>query len=145
MNAELSVLRLNLLRLLYLMLVVGTGFLGWSELLASPERLDLSRGVVVSILGAVSLLSILGLKYPLQMLPLLFWEIAWKTIWLLSIFLPLWRSGQASQGFLENAVACSLVALFYVVMPWSYVYRHYWKKTSETWRRAATAAVRNVH
>lgn len=138
MKEELSVLRVNLLRLLYLLLVVGTGYLAWSELLASPEHLDLNRGVVVSTLGAVSLLAVLGLKYPLQMLPLLFWEIAWKTIWLLSVFLPLWRGGQASPGVLENAFACSFVVLFYVAMPWSYVYQHYWKKSPEAWRRLAT-------
>lgn len=144
MNAELSVLRINLLRLLYLLLVVGTGYLGWSEILASPERLELSRGIVVSTLGAVSLLAILGLKYPLQMLPLLFWEIAWKTIWLLSVFVPLWRSGQASQGVLENALACSFVGLFYVFMPWAYVYRHYWKKSSELWRRTTPEDLHTV-
>jgi hypothetical protein len=38
------------------------------------------RGVVRSVLAAVSLLAVLGIRYPLKMLPLLFFELVWKTI-----------------------------------------------------------------
>jgi hypothetical protein len=34
------------------------------------------RGVVASMLTAVSLVAVLGLRYPLAMLPLLFFEVA---------------------------------------------------------------------
>lgn len=41
------------------------------------------HGVVNSMLLALVLLAVLGLRYPLKMLPLLFWEIAWKATCLL--------------------------------------------------------------
>ena len=40
----------------------------------------MARGVIPSLLGGVWLQAFIGLKYPLQMLPLLVFEFAWKTI-----------------------------------------------------------------
>ncbi len=50
----------------------------------------LMSGVADSLLGALALLCILGLRYPVKMLPLLLFETAWKTAWLLGFALPLW-------------------------------------------------------
>ena len=56
----------------------------------------MARGVIPSLLGAVWLLAFVGLRYPLQMLPLLMFEFAWKTIWLFAFGLPQWSAGTAS-------------------------------------------------
>jgi hypothetical protein len=50
------------------------------------------HGVVNSMLLALVLLAVVGLRYPLKMLPLLFWEIAWKARWLLALALPAWKN-----------------------------------------------------
>jgi hypothetical protein len=91
---DVSTLRLYLLRAGYLLLVVGLGSTIWPAIL-DQTTWELMRGVVVSMLGAMSLLAVLGIRYPLQMLPLLFFELTWKSIWLLRVALPLWSADAA--------------------------------------------------
>ena len=63
--------------------------------LINPEGpLPLFEGVVTCMLVALSLLAFLGLRYPLQMLPILLFEIAWKVIWTAVVVLPLWTAHQ---------------------------------------------------
>ena len=50
------------------------------------------------MLVALSLLWFLGLRYPLQMLPVLLFELAWKLIWMIVVVLPLWTSRSAGSG-----------------------------------------------
>ena len=54
----------------------------------------LARSVIPSLLCGVWLLACSGLKYPLQMLPLSFFELALQTIWLLAFRLPQCAAGQ---------------------------------------------------
>jgi hypothetical protein len=84
---EVSLLRLYLLRAGYLLLVVGLGLTVWPSILNLGKSWELMHGVVVSMLGAMAVLALLGLRYPLQMLPLLFFEVVWKGIWLLRVAL----------------------------------------------------------
>jgi len=73
---EVSTFRLYFLRAAYLLLAVGGSFISWLEILDPMKKWELMHGVVVSMLGAMSMLAALGIRYPLQMLPLLFWELA---------------------------------------------------------------------
>ncbi|MFZ0030880.1 MAG: hypothetical protein WAK84_03290, partial [Candidatus Cybelea sp.] len=54
------------------------------------EKLALMHGVARSLLAAMAPLMLMGLRYPLKMLRALFFELAWKMIWLLFFALPLW-------------------------------------------------------
>jgi hypothetical protein len=85
-------------------------------------------------------LSILGLRYPLQMLPLLLFEITWKAAWLLTVALPHWTRGQWNQDLGSTTFAVSLVVIFLPLVPWSYVFRNYVSKTGDRWGRSAATA-----
>jgi hypothetical protein len=133
---EVSTLRLYLLRATYLLIVVGLGLQIWPGILRPPQDLEHMRGVVRSLLAAVSLLAALGIRYPLRMLPLLFFELAWKSIWVLAIGLPLWSAGQLDPGTRETMKACLMgMVLFPLVIPWRYALANYLKTPGDRWRK----------
>ena len=134
-----STLRLNLLRLFYLILVVGIG-LGlhvWPMMIDQVYSLGMDSGVKICMLFALSVLSILGLRYPLQMLPVLFWEFTWKCSWLLAVALPHWLRRQWSKELGANAFAIGMIVIFIPLVPWSYVFEHYVRKPGDRWRGPA--------
>ena len=101
------------------------------------------RGVVRSVLGAVALLSVLGIRYPVRMLPLLFFELVWKSIWVLSFGLPLWSAHRLDAGTGETMQACLMgVVLFPLVIPWRYVFTHYVKAPGDRWRKQIAPGAR---
>ena len=129
--SEVSLLRLYILRAMYLVLVVGLGAL------IVPEILDheiTSRGVIPALLGAVWLLAFIGLKHPLKMLPLLLFEFAWKAIWMLFYGLPQWSAGRYPSTFAEDFFNIAFGAVLLVVIPWRYVWRHYIRAPGDRWR-----------
>lgn len=129
---EVSLARIYVLRATYLLLVIGLGGMIVPEVVSHPV---ISRGVIPSLLGAVWVLAFVGLKYPLTMLPLLMFEFAWKSIWMLAYGLPPWYAGQLPATFAEDSFNIGVgVILMPLVIPWGYVYRHYVKQSGARWR-----------
>lgn len=131
---DVSVFRLNLLRAMYLLVVVGLGVVLWPGIIRNNQIWSLNQGVVNCMLGAFSLLCALGLRYPLQMLPVLMWELLWKTMWLSIVALPRWLSGTLDEATAANIPDVMFVVLIPFVIPWGYVYGHYVKKGGDRWR-----------
>jgi hypothetical protein len=131
-EGEVSLFRLYVLRATYLLLVIGLGGMIVPALVSHPL---ISRGVIPSLLGAVWLLAFVGLKYPLEMLPLLMYEFAWKSLWAVAYGLPQWSAGQFPPTFAEDAFNIGVgVILMPLVIPWGYVWRHYVKQPGDRWR-----------
>lgn len=128
--------RLYLLRAMYLFVVVGLGFMVWPGVLHPNPNRELMDGVVAAMLAAFSMLCLVGLRYPLQMLPALMWELLWKVIWLAGVVYPHWRAGTLDEATTTNAYYCALVVLIPIVMPWRYVWDHYVRKAGDRWKVA---------
>ena len=129
---EVSLFRLYLLRAGYLLLVVGLGGLIVPQIVNHPIT---DRGVIAALLGGIWLLAFLGLRYPLQMLPLLLFELAWKLIWLLAYGLPKWSAGQLPPVTAEDLTNTLFgVALMPLIIPWGYVWRRYVRQPGARWR-----------
>jgi len=137
---ELSTFRLYLLRAMYLLMAVGLVVDIWPLMLRSAGQVEHMRGVVWSILTAVSLLAMLGLRYPVKMLPLLLFELTWKVIWVGMIGVPRWLEHRLDPGTAGSLRDCLLgVVLVPLVIPWGYVFRHYVKAPGDRWRAARPA------
>jgi len=129
---EVSLVRLYVLRATYLLLVVGLGAVMVPELV---RHAPMSRGVIPSLLGGVWALAFLGLRYPLQLLPLLLFEFVWKLLWMIGYGLPQWLAGQAPPTFAEDFVSIGFgVILMPLVIPWGYVYRRFVTAPGARWR-----------
>jgi hypothetical protein len=134
MHDDVSLFRLYLLRALYLgnFLLLGApvwrGILthhGWAAW-ANPLE-----GVAVAFWGALSLLSILGVRYPLKMLPLIFLQFTYKLIWVLAVAIPRLSTG-APTWYLKPML---MGAIFEpLLIPWPYVFATFVKKHGDRWR-----------
>ena len=132
-----SSVRLLAMRALYLLMSVGLGFVIWPSLIW-PEAIEPNATTVVrALLGALGLLALLGLKYPLQMLPVLLFELLWKVVWVVGVALPAWRLGQLGPYATSTLYEClPALVLFPLAIPWRYVLAKYIQAPTEPWRNA---------
>lgn len=135
-----SLTRLYLLRAVYLIIAVGLGLVVWPGVIHHDQPWGTMQGFVNCMLAAFGLLCALGIRYPLQMLPVLLWELTWKTLWLLVVALPAWRAGPLDQAMMENLFAVGMVVIIPLAMPWGHVVNQYLKQPGDRWRRLASQA-----
>ncbi|MBI3365428.1 MAG: hypothetical protein HY033_11010 [Ignavibacteriae bacterium] len=132
--SEVSTFRLYLLRATYLLISVFLGSQIWPGII-HHAKLDLMHGVARCLLAAMLPLVVLGIRYPPQMMPLLLFELFWKSIWLIAFALPLWSAGQLDAETMETVKACLMgIVIFPIVIPWPYVLANYVKKPGDRWR-----------
>ncbi len=86
------------------------------------------------MLVALSVLSFVGLRYPVKMLPVLLFELAWKVIWVAVVALPLWTSDQLDPATAEVFYSCLVVLIVLAVIPWRYVFAQYVQARGDRWR-----------
>jgi hypothetical protein len=139
--AEVSLPRLYFLRLGYLVVAVGLALTKWPLIINHDRPWPLFEGVETCMLVALSLLAFLGLRYPLQMLPILLFELGWKFIWVAVVVLPLRISNQMDPATLQVFYSCLVVLIVLAVIPWRYVVAHYVMKPGDRWRSDRTPTV----
>src|SRR5688500_6639054 len=106
MMTDISTIRLYILRAGYLLIAVGLTLMIVPSIIWPGENVPHMNGVVRSMLGAVTVLSYIGIRYPLQMLPVMFFELIWKSIWLAAFGLDLWRTGRLDAGTSDTVFDC---------------------------------------
>jgi hypothetical protein len=132
-GTDVSLLRLYALRAGYLLIAAGMGTQIWPLVFHHRPWDDLMHGVSVSMLAALTALALLGVRYPLKMLPLLFMEVAWKAIWVLAMGVPLWQAGPLDANAADTMKACLMGAIFLVLIPWRYVFANYVTAPGDRW------------
>jgi hypothetical protein len=130
---QVSLFHLYGLRLVFLLMALFLLSSIGPRLLEPPPTL--MTGAARALFTALGLMAALGVRYPLQMLPIMMFEFAWKALWVAFIGLPLWAADRldpdSAQTFFEVGVGVVLVP---VVMPWRYVWENYVKRPGDRWR-----------
>jgi hypothetical protein len=132
-SAALPPWRLNVMRVGYLVMGVGLAVTKWPELV-HHEPWELMRGTVVTMLVTMSVLALLGLRYPQRMLPILLFEVGWKLAWLGLVAAPLWADNNLTGATREQTGAVLWVVIIIVVIPWRHVIRQFVLAPGERWR-----------
>jgi hypothetical protein len=128
--------RVNVMRIGYALMGVGLAFIKWPLYFQNGgvAALPVYEGVVAALLTAMGLLAFLGLRYPLQMLPLLVLETLWKLIWLAAVGVPALMAGDMSEQMSTVFGSVMLVVVILAVTPWDYVWKRFVWAPGTTWR-----------
>lgn len=131
-DSEVPLWRLYALRAVFLVFAIS-GFFVHPQWLLDPSPTN--RGMILGFTGGLWVMSFFGLRYPLQMLPILLLEFVFKTLWLLRFGLPQWMAGRVDAQLSEDLwLIGGPPILLGLLIPWGYVWRHYIKQPSERWR-----------
>jgi len=129
-----SVWRLNLLRVFYAVIFFGLAIYIWPKVVHHTHSFAVAYGVRFALLAGLGAMAVLGLRYPLQMLPLLLFELCWKAIYLIAFALPLYLAHGIDNATAEDIRSVLMVVVFLPCVPWRYVFANYVTKPGERWR-----------
>ena len=132
-TATLPTWRLNVMRVGYFVMGVGLAVTKWPELIAHGPW-ELKAGTVLTMLVAMSVLALLGLRYPQRMLPILLFEVGWKPTWLGVVALPLWLDGNLTGATREQTAWVLWVVIIVAVIPWRHVVSQFVLARGDRWR-----------
>jgi hypothetical protein len=130
----LSLPRLYLLRFGYLFMGGGLAVFKWPSFVAHHGSWPLYQGIIECILLAMSILALLGLRYPVKMLPILLFESLWKLTWLAVVALPKLLGDGLDAATTEHFTNILFVVVILAVIPWGYVVRQYLAAPGDRWR-----------
>ena len=136
---DVSTLRCNVLRAMYLLMFAAIPFMTAAHLVYSARSLGADDGWAATgcLLAALALLSILGLRHPVRMIPLLLLELLWKAIWMARVALPLFLSHHIDDALVANSIAIGSAVILLPVIPWRHVVAEYLHGPAEPWRLSA--------
>lgn len=126
-------IQIGLLRTFYFLMAAFVATDAWRGILTHEGPWDPVRAVAVCVWAAYPTLGVLGLLHPLRMLPLMLFMVLYKSIWLVAVAFPLWRTGQlwgTPAGDMTAAFAALPVAI--AAIPWGYVWRTYFRVGTRT-------------
>jgi hypothetical protein len=120
--------RLNvyLLRLLFILMFLFVTYDSWSHILTHTGPWDNVNAAAWCMWGSYSIISFIGILWPLKMLPIVLFEIVYKVAWLVIVAYPLWIKNELIGSSAEGMTRVFLWVVFPIVaMPWRYFFRTY--------------------
>ena len=112
------------MRGLFFLNFISLAFDNWSAVLFPTEQMDVLSGVAISFWAGFALLNLIGLRFPLKMLPILLLQLLYKSAWILGTYRPAHASEPVDAGIQEFFWICVAgIVLNLLIIPWKYVYR----------------------
>lgn len=131
---ELSLFRLYTLRAAYLVMAAGLGVFVWPAVIHHSNAFAAAKGIQVALLAGLGATAALGLRYPVQMLPILLFELTWKAIYLVAFAMPLWSAHAITPETADDIRAVLMVVILIPLIPWRYVFTRYVLKHGDRWK-----------
>src|SRR5690606_14133436 len=132
---DVSPLRLYLLRAVYIFIALGLALTRWPKIVDPPADATHMKMVVLAMPGTICLLALLGIRYPIAMLPVLLFELLWKFLWVLA-----WGIDGQLAANQQDTLVFSLLGIILIppVTPWRYVVDRYLKAPGDPWSTRPT-------
>lgn len=119
-------INIYLLRLLFTLMFLFLTYDSWSHIINHTGPWDNANAAAWCMWGSYSAISFIGIRYPLKMLPIVLFEIVYKTAWLFVVAYPLWVKNQLAGSPAEAMANLFVWVVFPIVaMPWKYFFRTY--------------------
>ena len=119
-------INIYLLKLLFTLMFFFLTYDSWSHIFHHTGHWDPANSAAWFMWGSCSVIAVIGIRRPLKMLPIVLFEIVYKTAWLIVVAYPLYQrnelAGTPTEGMAHNFM---LVILPIVAMPWRYFFRTY--------------------
>lgn len=125
-------INIYLLRLFFFLIAVFVGSEAWLTLINHQGAWNHTVALTWCVFAAYSTLSIIGLFRPLRMLPIMLFVLIYKSLWLIVVAVPLWRSGTMTGNPAEEMAGVFMwVPVLFLVIPWRYVWQTYVRSGSK--------------
>lgn len=118
--------KIYLLRTLYTLMFFFLSFEAWSKVFQHIGPWEAVDSAAWCMWGSYSIISFIGIIKPLKMLPIILFDIVYKSTWLIIVAYPLWAKGElegTAIGGMANVYIW--VVVMYVAMPWRYFLKTY--------------------
>ena len=117
------------MRGLFFLNFISLSFDNWSAVIFPTEQMDVLSGVAISFWAGFALLNLIGVRFPLKMLPILLLQLLYKSAWITGTYLPASASGSVDASIQEFFWICVAgIVLNLLIIPWGYVYREFGQK-----------------
>ena len=116
--------KLLFMRLLYLLNFVSLAFDNWAIIIKGDGDLSTLEGVAISFWASFALLSLVGIRHPLKLLPILLLQLLYKSLWIIGIYWPAFQKEMVPESTTEFFYICIAgIVLNILIIPWKYFYQ----------------------
>ena len=119
-------INIYLLRLLFTLMFFFLSYDAWAHIFNHTGVWGVTDAAAWCMWGAYSIISFIGIMRPLKMLPIVLFEIIYKTTWLFVVAYPLWVKNELVGSTAQyTANVFIFVILPIIFMPWRYFFKNY--------------------